>query len=131
MGAILRKIIIAAVLALAGCATQMMDEMVGKDIAEIQVKYGPPSHVMKMPDGRTAFQWRMDQSYVMPTNTTSYTTGNVYGTSNAATYYGTTNTQTSGGGVFAQTCFYTLYAQKNSRNSYTVTSFEPPTFDCN
>lgn len=127
----MKNFVVFAALALAGCATQVMNEMVGKDISEIQVKYGPPVNVMKMPDGRTAFQWRMDQSFSMPTYATSSTTGNLYGTGNYATYSGMTTTQVHGGGVFNQTCFYTLYAQKNPRKSYTVTSYEPPTFDCN
>jgi hypothetical protein len=117
--------------AISGCAEQIMGDMVGQDITTIQAKYGPPINKMTMPDGRIAFQWRMDQSYAMPTYATTNTVGNVYGTGYGATYVGTTNTQINGGGIVSQTCFYTLYTQKNNHGSYTVTSFEKPTFDCN
>ena len=107
-----------AVIILSGCASAVMDGLVGKDISEVVVQYGPPINQIEMPDGRTAFQWKMNSSYAMPTTT------NIYGYGNYAT------ATTYGGGIVSQSCYYTLYAAKNANNSYTVTGFEPPKMSC-
>lgn len=105
-------------IALAGCASQIMGGMVGKDITEVMLSYGPPASRFEMPDGRTAFQWRMSGATVMPTTTTFVGTGNVM------------TAQTTGGGMMGWTCNYTLFATPNSANSYTITGFQPPSFGC-
>jgi hypothetical protein len=98
----------------AGCASDIMQGMVGKDITEVMVARGAPANVFDMPDGRRAFQWRIDSAYVMPTNTTVTAYGNI------------ATARTTGGGVLSDTCFYTLYGKPNPRKSYTVIGFEKP-----
>lgn len=95
-----------------------MAGLVGKDLTEVMVQYGQPAGSFDMPDGRKAFQWRVDSSYMMPTTTTYTAYGNI------GTAY------TTGGGVVSGTCFYTLYGEKNRSNSYTITSFAPPPPGC-
>ncbi len=114
----MKKFLLLAALAVSGCASQIMGELVGKDVSQVVVQYGPPVNAFDMPDGRKAFQWRMDSAFFMPTTTTVTTYGNV------ATAYN------SGGGVFSNTCFHTLYAEPNAAKSYTVVDFEPPRLDC-
>lgn len=117
-----RKLILTAVLALAGCASQVMQSYIGKDITEVAMDRGIPAGVMDLPDGRRAFMWQESQSMVMPA-TTSYSatgTGNwVNGT--AVTY---------GGNVSTWNCTYTFIGQKNPQGSYTVVDFRKPSLEC-
>lgn len=128
----MQKLVLAAVVwALCGCAADIMKDFVGKDISTVIAQRGPPSASFDMPDGRKAFQWTIDSSYVMPTYTT--VTGSGYGTAygNTLVTNSTATAMTSGGGMLSQRCFYTLYGQKNQSNSYTVVGFEPPIPACN
>lgn len=103
---------------LAGCASDIMQSYVGKDVTEVVLDYGPPSNVVKLPDGRTAFQWSRTSSYTAPVTTNVYN----YGTYATATTYG-------GGTTYSQ-CLYTLFATPNAQESYTVVGFKQPTLAC-
>ena len=120
--------------ALAGCAAQTMNGLVGSDIAQAVASYGPPVNSFDMPDGSKAFQWRFDKTVAMPTYTTAtgYSSGSAYGVGNSVNYSGTgsASATTTGGGFFEKHCFYTLYARPNANRSYTVTGFEPPKVGC-
>lgn len=118
----MRFLVLPILLLLPACASQVMENLVGKDVTEVQLQYGPPVNVLDMPDGRKAFQWRFASTYMMPV-TTSYT-----GVTNGNLTTG--SAFTSGGGVFTTPCFYTLFARPNNNNSYTVVGFQPPTMDC-
>jgi len=110
-------------LALAGCATGIMQSYVGQDIRQVVVKRGPPVNAMDMGDGRRAFQWTENESFTTPTN--AYTTG----TANSGWY--SANTTITGGQTFTQTCLYTLYARwDDARKGWVVDSFEKPAWDC-
>lgn len=114
----MKGLAIVAVLALAGCATDVMESFVGKDVTAAVGQYGPPANTYDLPDGRRAFQWRMDGVAVMPTTTTYTAYGNV-GTA-----------FTSGGSMIATSCFYTLYGKKAPGGGYTIVGFEQPRLDC-
>lgn len=105
-------------LVLSGCASEIMQGYVGRDITDVIVQYGPPSNVFEMPDGRVAFQWSTSTPIIMPT-TTTYNVHDGYG-------YSTT----TGGYVGDQTCVYTFFAQPNSQNSHTVVDFQQPDIMC-
>lgn len=117
---ILRRIVfgVAALSLIGACAEQVMNSFVGKDITEAVTSYGPPVASFDLPDGRTAFQWRIDSAFVAPTTT------NIYGTGNMATAY------TYGGGVMSKQCFYTLFAKPNPRKSFTIVGYAPPRVGC-
>lgn len=106
------------VLVVSSCASQIMQGYVGKDIAEVAVERGPPSASFDMPDGRRAFQWSIDASYVMPTSTTgtAYQAGNMVFAS----------TQSTGGQIINSRCIYTLYAEEQANGRWIVVGFEPP-----
>jgi len=108
--------------ALAGCASQIMERYVGQDLAVAVVDYGPPAAQFEMPDGRTAFQWVMSSTYVSPVTTTY----------NANTYGGMTtgSMMTTGGVPYSQTCRYTAYAEQRGER-WIITGFEQPSFWCN
>lgn len=114
--------VLAATLALAGCASDIMGGFVGKDITQVVAQYGPPANVFDAPDGKRAFQWQRSRAIIMPTTTT--VTG--YGYGNMATIHGTT----SGGYMGNQSCYYTLYAQPTPKGGWTVVGFEPPNMMC-
>ena len=116
--------IVAMSLAVAACspATRAMEELVGRDIADAAVRYGPPSASFSMPDGRQAFQWRMRQGIPIPATTTSTITGTAA--------FATIASTTTGGGIMTQECVYTLYAEKSGRDRWTVVGFEPPSLLC-
>lgn len=95
-----------------------MEGLVGKDVSEVVVKYGPPINAFDMPNGQRAFQWRIEEDVFIPPTTT------------VSTYGGVATAYSYGGGVYSNTCFYTLYAKPNSAKSYTIVGFEPPRLDC-
>lgn len=107
---------------LSACASDIMGSMVGQDVTQVMAKYGPPVNSFDTPDGRKAFQWRMENSIIMPTTTTA----NVYGFGN----YATGTATTTGGYLGNQVCFYTLYAQPAPGGRMTVVGFEPPNAMC-
>lgn len=107
---------------LAGCASQIMQGYVGKDITEVVLDRGPPAAAFDLPNGQRAFQWRVDSVTMMPTTTTV----NGYG---SGSWYTATAVQ-SGGGIVGSTCIYTLFGQRNAQKSYTITGFRQPTLDC-
>lgn len=107
-----------ACLFVSGCASDIMESYIGRDITDVVLDYGPPSNVVELPDGRTAFQWIATNTYTTPTTTSIYGYGN-YAT--ATTYGGTTS---------SYDCLYTLFARANGNNSYTVTGFKKPSIMC-
>ena len=71
----MRKLVaLFALLSLSACASQIMQGYVGKPIQSAMVDYGPPVNAFDMGDGRRAFQWVMNQTYIMPTNVRNYGT---------------------------------------------------------
>jgi len=117
---------VAVLLVLSGCASQIMGEMVGKDISQVVAQYGPPANVYDAPNGQKAFQWRMENSYVMPTTTTF----NGYGSNYGYGSYVSGSATTTGGYLGTDICFYTLYAKASGKNRWTITGFEPPRAAC-
>jgi hypothetical protein len=118
------QIIIAcfATLSLNACASDIMGDFVGKDITQVMAQYGPPANSFDTPDGRKAFQWRMENAIIMPTTTTL----SAYGYGN----YATGTATTTGGYLGNQVCFYTLYAKPAPGGHMAVVGFEPPNAMC-
>ncbi|NOC83559.1 MULTISPECIES: hypothetical protein [unclassified Ruegeria] len=113
-----RLVFAGAFLVLSGCAESIMQSYVGRDITDVILDYGQPDNVVKLPDGRFAFQWSNTTSYTAPTTT------NVYGYGNSATAY------TYGGGTTYSECLYTLFAKPNPQDSFTVIGYKKPTLMC-
>ncbi len=131
------------ILSLTGCASQIMQSYVGKDIREIILDYGHPSNAMDMGDGRRAFQWVIGKSYVTPVSVNTNGTVNTHGTGNmnaigntlTHTYNKTSwvnsNTTISGGQLINSKCVYTLFARWNKDfNSWHITDFRKPKLMC-
>jgi hypothetical protein len=112
---------------LAGCATQIMQSYVGKDVREIMLDYGAPANAFDMGEGRRAFQWSIGSSYTAPITAT--TTGSV--NSVGSTSWVNSNTIITGGQVINSQCLYTLFARwnENSRGWF-VTDFKKPNLMC-
>ena len=120
-----KTISVVLIFALFGCAAEVMNGFVGKDVSQAVAQYGPPINAYDLPDGRRAFQWRIDKAMVMPTTTTFNGYGTNYG-------YGTAvsgSAMTTGGYMGNKACFYTLYT-KGSGNRWTVVGYEPPRPGC-
>jgi len=114
-------------LLLPACASQIMQGYVGKPIQAAMVDYGPPLNAFDMGDGRRAFQWVMNQTYVMPTSVTNYGTATGYG--NVATW--TQNTVITGGQPINSRCAYTLYGRwSDSANAWMIEGYEKPRWEC-
>lgn len=88
----------------------------------MEAQYGPPANAFVAPDGRKAFQWRMEDAIIVPTTTTA----SGYGFGNDATGTATT----TGGYLGNQVCFYTLYAKPEPGHRMTIVGFEQPKLDC-
>ncbi len=124
----LRRIALTGVVTLAvtGCASSYMEGLVGQPLQIGMARYGPPSVVFDMPDGRRAFQWEMTSSGVTPRTTT--TTANFYAP--PGSFANMTATQTSfGGNVVQRTCRYTMYAVQQGE-TWVFSGFEKPSLNC-
>jgi hypothetical protein len=113
-----RLLSLVAVFMDSGCASEIMQGYVGKDITEAVLDHGAPTNVVNLPDGRTAFQWSKTSSYTAPITTNIQAYGN-YAT---ATSYG--------GNTSYSECPYTLFAKPNSKKSYTIIGFKKPPIVC-
>lgn len=122
-----RLLLVACLLAVAGCATSRLESYIGQDVRRAVVKNGEPSNVMDMGDGLRAFQWAMNKSYTAPVMANSYGNVNAYGNS---AYY-TNSTMVSGGQTSRWTCLYTLYARwDEARQGWIVEGIEKPSWSC-
>ena len=127
MRSVLAGLLACASLALVGCASQILNSYVGKDVRQAVVKYGPPANALDMGDGRRAFQWVMNSSYTTPVNAT--TTGTVNSSGPTAWY--TSNTLITGGQTFSYRCVYTLYAKwEEARQGWIGVGYETPNIMC-
>lgn len=64
-------IIVLAVGLLAGCASSVMQSLVGKTLSEVQAKYGPPVNQIDGGAKGRGFQWQLGRS---PTGSPCYYT---------------------------------------------------------
>ena len=108
---------------LSACASQIMEGYVGKSITEPMLDYGKPAHVFDLPDGRRAFQWKINNSGVFPM--TSPSTGTIYGSGGWASVSTTTTTYVP----FSNECVYTLFGKKSGKD-WIVVGFMQPRVDC-
>ncbi len=113
----------AVIALLSACASQIMENYVGKSITEPMLDYGRPESVFDLPDGRRAFQWVMRSSGVLPMSTPSEST--IYGTGGWASVTTTSTTYLP----YSQTCAYTLIA-KPVGNDWIVDGFRKPRLGC-
>lgn len=121
-----------AALGLASCASSIMEGFVGQPLQAGIARYGAPELVFDMPDGRRAFQWRMESQTVMPTTTYGNANTNIYAPPGAFASAQTNFSQTTyGGDVVQQVCRYTMYARWNEAgNAWIFESFEKPSLMC-
>lgn len=116
---------IAAMLAaasfLAGCASDIMKNYVGRPVEEVIIDYGPPSTVLELSRDERAYQWRK-----VSTNVVSGSTSGEIKDTRRGTRYEETVTP---GYVEEQECFYTFYARRWGKGWY-VTSFRKPKLEC-
>lgn len=117
-----RAIVAIAALALAACTAQIMEGFVGRDVREVGLQYGPPTHYFDLPDGRRAFQWEHISGYTTPVNTSVTMVGQPGFQQAFAT--------TTGGQFHQFRCLYTLIGERNDQGSFTVVSFQEPAFGC-
>jgi hypothetical protein len=116
---------------LAGCASQIMQNYVGKPLSDAVSDYGPPVYSFDTGPGERAFLWSMNNSFVLPGTTTTNASVAVYG--NTAQLYGTTTTNPPVS--VSQQCTYAVYAKRTRSDiegpaAWTVTGFKKPRIDC-
>ncbi|GAB1395228.1 hypothetical protein MASR1M60_33940 [Rhodocyclaceae bacterium] len=113
--------------ALTGCASQIMQGYVGKDVREVMLDYGSPANAFDMGDGRRAFQWVIGSSYTTPVS--AKTTGNVNAIGRTA--WVNSNTTITGGQTINSQCLYTMFGRWNeSAQGWFVTDFKKPNLMC-
>lgn len=110
-------------IALSGCATEIMQGYVGRSIQEPILDYGPPVNVVEMGEGRRAFQWQITDSGMIPM--TSPTTASVYGSGGVTTVYAQSITYVP----YSNECLYTLTATQQG-DDYIVDGFRQPRLSC-
>lgn len=131
-------------LAVSGCASQIMEQYVGKSLVEPMLAYGPPAAAFDMDRDTRAFVWQISHSVVtVPARTT--TTGTFNSNGAGANLGGYVSTQSSGffnANTYYQppqtanwTCSYVLLAKRNGLGvtgpaSWTVTGYRKPSLNC-
>lgn len=118
-----RTIALTAALLVSGCASQIMEGYVGKSVQEPILDYGPPANVIRMNDGRRAYQWSMTNSGVLPMTTPSSAT--IYGSGGYANIVGQTTTYVP----YSNDCLYTLTAQERD-NDWIIDGYRKPRLAC-
>ena len=93
---------------LSGCSTfPLMDEMmgswVGAPLEEVVMQWGLPNREIRLGDKRM-YQWDRSVGMVMPTYTTSVTTGSASALGNQAFGSALTTSTTSGGSMLSFSC---------------------------
>ncbi|QYX58611.1 hypothetical protein K1T73_11010 [Roseovarius sp. SCSIO 43702] len=100
-----------------------MEGYVGKSITAPMLDYGKPTSVFDLPDGRRAFQWRIDESGYIPMSNPSTTS--LYG-ANGWTSVTTTSTDYV---PYSQSCLYTLFGKPKGKD-WIVVGFKKPSWVC-
>ena len=123
-----RTVLVSSVVALlTGCASQIMQGYVGKDVRVVMLDYGAPANAFDMGDGRRAFQWVIGSSYTTPVS--AKTTGNVNAIGSTA--WVNSNTTITGGQTINSKCLYTMFGRWNeSTQGWLVTDFKKPNLMC-
>ena len=116
-------VVAVSMIALTGCATQIMESYIGQPITEAALDYGPPIAFYDLPDGRRAFQWQITSSGAVPMS--SPTTATAYGSGGWATVTATSTTYVP----YSQTCNYTLIAVEQG-DQWIVQDYRQPTLAC-
>ena len=126
-GIFMKAIAAVAAILLAGCASQIMSEYVGKPISEIVADYGMPAGAYDVEIGKRAFVWQMDSAVIVPG--TSFTNASVIGNQVFA------NTYTSPDYASTSRCSYVMFATRTRTDiegpaAWTVSGFRNPRLDC-
>lgn len=113
--------VLAVLLILTACASQIMKSYIGAPISSVMLDYGPPDNVYDLRPGERAYQWRQRKTQVVA----GQSSGEVRQTRRGRRYEVTETP-----GYVEQTeCFYTFYARSSASDWY-VTSFRQPSLEC-
>lgn len=112
---------VAIVLALTGCASDIMKNYIGQPVESVVLDYGPPTAVVDLGQGERAYQWRK-----ISTNAVSGTSSGEVRQTKHGTVYEETETP---GYIERQECFYTFYA-RSSGGRWFITNFRQPKLEC-
>ena len=100
----------------------------GKSVTDAMLDYGAPQNAFDLPDGRRAFQWVYNTTYVTPTTTT--TNANVVGGGYNMAWVNS-NTTIAGGQPLTARCVYTLIGTWDAgQQTYIITEYRKPSFMC-
>ncbi|WP_435053885.1 hypothetical protein [Mesorhizobium australicum] len=116
-----KLLFIAIAFALAGCASDIMKNYVGRPVESVVLDYGPPTAVIDLGQGERAYQWRK----VSTSAVSGSSSGEVRHTKHG-TIYEETDTP---GYIERQECFYTFYARA-SGDRWFITNFRRPKLEC-
>ncbi len=108
-------------LSLAGCASAIMKNYVGRPVESVMLDYGPPTSVLDLGPGQRAYQWRKVSTNVVPGTSRSEVRRTRHGAD--------VETMETPGYVERQECFYTFYA-RGAGERWLITNFRKPSLEC-
>ena len=117
----LKAFIVAALIGLSACASDIMKNYIGQPVESVVLDYGPPTTVVELGPGERAYQWRKISTNVVSGSSSGETRRTKHGTE-----YEETETP---GYVEQQECFYTFYA-RSSGGRWFITNFRKPKLEC-
>ena len=141
------RILFAAVFALGGCATQVLENYVGTSLAQPVMDHGPPSAAFDMGDGRRAFVWTKTKRYTAPGTVVSSgsaftaSSGTLRSNGNHWTYTGQATTNIYAAAIitppenYAWQCHYTVFAipirtDIEGPASWRIVGYQKPKYGC-
>lgn len=111
---------------LGGCASSIMSGFVGKPVESVMVRYGQPVSVFDMPDGRRAFQWQINSSFVMPGS--AHTNTNIFAPPGSFAQVNSFTTYTPAQQINSS-CLYTMYGEWRG-GMWVLVGYEKPNLMC-
>jgi hypothetical protein len=105
----MRVALLAVLVALCACTSQVLDGYVGRPIEDVLLEKGPPDNLMDMADGRRAYQWRRAEMSGMPIWSPNMTSVAVI--------------------PYSTSCVDTVFASRQGLQ-WVVVGFHKPTLDC-
>lgn len=112
-------------LVVGGCASQIMQGYVGKNVKEAMLDYGPPTNIIEMGPNERAYQWSMTDSVISPGAT--FNNGQVVALGQTASYSGTSYATPTI--IDENVCHYSLMA-KQVGDEWIVTGYRKPQISC-
>ncbi|PVA11868.1 hypothetical protein DC366_02725 [Pelagivirga sediminicola] len=114
---------------LAGCAPPVLDKYMGRPILDPMLDFGKPDEVFDLPDGRRAFQWKVEKNATRPSPKPVIGVGVGIGRGRWGGGWSQVTTVGTSYESYTKTCVYTLIGNRRG-DTWIVTGQRRPAPGC-